>query len=417
MLDQARRGATCAPYSLMAPLPSDVVLRPSGRLTDYRSYPVFSLPWLKGRSLIFLPIVTAIALMESTLQASVLNDLRLGVMWALIDELVWICMVCAGPALATWVRHRGWPSRWERPAVFAAVALGSGLAYTANWIGAAYLGPIVAAHYRQIMGTAFTQLTHNTAVLVPFIRAWQAILFLCVGGGVALRTYVFEQKRWQAVQHERELEALRREKSEADLRVAVLQAQVEPHFLFNTLASVHSLIRQDPQRAEATIEALVDHLRATMPKLRAGVGQSYSTLAEQLEVCESYLQVMQVRMGARLAWLRDVPERLLSHPFPPLMLISLVENAVKHGIEPSPAGGNISLCATLEDRGASSQLAVSVIDDGVGLTPGLGGGVGLTNIRAQLFARFGAYGELAIRARPAGGVTATIRVPCVEARS
>jgi sensor histidine kinase YesM len=225
-----------------------------------------------------------------------------------------------------------------------------------------------------------------------------------------LRTYIFEQKRWQAVQLEREMEALRRQKSEADLRFAVLQAQVEPHFLFNTLASVHSLIRQDPARAEATVEALVDHLRATMPKLRAGVGQQYSTLAEQLEVCESYLQV---RMGARLAYLRDVPERLLGHPFPPLMLISLVENAIKHGLEPNPAGGNISLCAAIEDRGTSSQLAVSVIDDGVGLRAGLGGGVGLANIRAQLAARFGGYGELVIRARSAGGVSATIRVPCV----
>jgi sensor histidine kinase YesM len=131
-------------------------------------------------------------------------------------------------------------------------------------------------------------------------------------------------------------------------------------------------------------------------------------------MCESYLKVMGVRMGARLAYVRDVPEQLLGHPFPPLMLISLVENAIKHGIEPIPGGGNISLCALVEDRGMTSQLAVSVIDDGVGLKPGLGGGVGLENIRAQLAARFGAYGELAIRARPAGGVTATIRVPHVE---
>jgi sensor histidine kinase YesM len=165
------------------------------------------------------------------------------------------------------------------------------------------------------------------------------------------------------------------------------------------------------------VEALVDHLRVTMPKLRAGIGQSCSTLAEQLDVCESYLKVMQVRMGARLSYARDVrDEGLLEHPFPPLLLISLVENAIKHGLEPKRAGGCISLCAAIEDRGIARQLAVSVIDDGVGLTPGIGGGVGLENIRAQLAARFGASGELLVRPRPAGGVSATIRVP-VEAQA
>jgi sensor histidine kinase YesM len=119
-------------------------------------------------------------------------------------------------------------------------------------------------------------------------------------------------------------------------------------------------------------------------------------------------------MGARFAYAVDVPDELRHHPFPPLMLISLVENAIKHGIEPSPAGGNISISAVAEDRGVTRQLAVSVIDDGVGLQPGVGGGVGLENIREQLAARYGAIGELSIRSRPAGGVAATIRVPCAE---
>src|SRR6185436_5202353 len=116
--------------------------------------------------------------------------------------------------------------------------------------------------------------------------------------------------RMVSAQRDREIEQLRQQKSEVDLKLAVLQAQVEPHFLFNTLASVHSLIRKDPGRAEATIEALVDHLRATLPKLRAGVGSPHSTLEAQLEVCRSYLQVMQVRMGDRLRYGIDVPPPL-----------------------------------------------------------------------------------------------------------
>jgi sensor histidine kinase YesM len=219
---------------------------------------------------------------------------------------------------------------------------------------------------------------------------------------------------WTDAQHARELERLRQEKNEADLRLTVLQAQVEPHFLFNTLASIHSLIRPDPNRAEATIEALVDHLRATMPKFRAEIGSTHSTLAQQIEVCSSYLAVMKVRMGNRLRYTVDVPETLLNHTFPPLMLISLVENAIKHGIEPNPSGGNIVMSAAVEVQGESQQLAVSVTDDGVGLRTGIGGGLGLNNIREQLAARFREQGTLIIRGRTVPGVIATIRVPYTE---
>ncbi len=199
------------------------------------------------------------------------------------------------------------------------------------------------------------------------------------------------------------------------MQLTVLQAQVEPHFLFNTLASVHSLIRQDPERAEATVEALVDHLRATMPKLRAEMGGAHSTLQDQLDVCESYLKVMQIRMSPRLRYTIDVPASLRSHPFPGYMLISLVENAIKHGIEPSPSGGNIVVTAGIESRNDGRQLAVSVTDDGAGLQPGTGKGVGLENIRAQLAAMFGSDAALSVRGRTLSGVEATIRVPYIEA--
>src|SRR5262249_31676819 len=134
----------------------------------------------------------------------------------------------------------------------------------------------------------------------------------------------------------------------------------------------------------------------------------------QIEVCTSYLAVMQVRMAHRLRYSVEVPESLRSHEFPPLMLISLVENAIKHGIEPSSTGGNVVLSAAVEVHGDSRQLAVSVTDDGVGLRPGLSGGLGLNNIREQLAARFGLTGTLIIRGRTVGGATATIRVPYEE---
>ncbi len=199
-------------------------------------------------------------------------------------------------------------------------------------------------------------------------------------------------------------------RAEADLRLMVLQAQVEPHFLFNTLASVHSLIRQDPERAEATLEALVDHLRVTLPKLRTDVG-AHSSLAEQLEVCRSYLTVMKVRMGARFSFVIDVDPALQRHPYPPLLLISLVENAIKHGIERTTGAGQITVNAAVETRMDAPQLAVNVVDTGAGLRATAAMGTGLANIRDQLSARFGPQGSLSLQDRTAGGVIATIRIP------
>jgi sensor histidine kinase YesM len=246
------------------------------------------------------------------------------------------------------------------------------------------------------------------------MRTVQAAIFLCLGGGLALRTFFHEQRIWEQAQHARELAALRRDKNEADLRLTVLQAQVEPHFLFNTLASIHSLIRKDPDRAEATLEALVDHLRATLPRFRAEIGSTLSTLDQQIDICASYLALMQVRLAHRLRYSIDVPPNLRRHPFPPLMLISLTENAIKHGIEPSASGGSILVSAEAETHLGGRRLAVSIVDDGVGLKPGVGGGTGLRNIREQLEARFGSQASLSIRGRAVGGVAATIRVPYAE---
>jgi signal transduction histidine kinase len=418
MLDSTKRTASdVVQYSLLEPLPSDVVVRSPGSFGDYRNYPVFSVQWFRRRTVIFAPVAAGVGLLQALLTGANFNDWGLAALCAAVGMPIWIVIVTAGPALATFVRHRRLALSRERVAIVIAIAVGIGISFAGQYIANVFSDATVTPYYRAAMGEeAFRMMHRPPPLLVVFVVLWMFSLFFSLGGGFALRTYFGEQKRWRDAQRERQMQALRQEKNEADLRLTVLQAQVEPHFLFNTLASVHSLIRQDPRRAEATVEALVDHLRATMPKLRAEIGTSHSTLAAQLEVCESYLAVMQVRMGSRLAYAVDVPAELRGLPFPPLMLISIVENAIKHGLEPRPTGGNISLVAVTEDRGATRQLAVSVIDDGVGLQPGIGIGVGLENIRQQLAARYGAHGELVIRNRPAGGLAATIRIPCAEAK-
>lgn len=407
-----------ARYSLDEPLPSDVFASVAGLFGGYRGYATFSWPWFRRRTAVFAPFAAAIAVFQAAVLGAQLGDARIGMFWVLVSVPISVSWVISGPALASFVRHLRLPLGRERTAVVGAIFVGvlisCGGQYLAGVLAHAEMSPRFFALFSAPAGQKFRE---TAPVVVAIVWGCEIPLFFMLGGGLALRTYFREQRSWETAQHALEVERLRREKNEADLRLTVLQAQVEPHFLFNTLASIHSLIRTEPARAEATIEALADHLRASMPRFRAEVGSTHSTLAQQIEVCTSYLAVMKVRMAHRLRYAVEVPETLASHEFPPLMLISLVENAIKHGIEPSPTGGNVVLGAAVAVHGDSRQLAVSVTDDGVGLRPGPSSGLGLNNVREQLAARFGLNGALVIRGRTVGGVTATIRVPYEEQRA
>jgi sensor histidine kinase YesM len=236
-------------------------------------------------------------------------------------------------------------------------------------------------------------------------------LYLTAGGALALRPYFSEAKRWREHRRQAELEKASLEASMADLHLKVLQAQVEPHFLFNTLASVRSLVGSDPQRAAETIDALAEHLRATLPRFRAHTGVAAATLADQFAICDSYLKLMQIRMGARLSFSTDLAADLRHVPFPPLLLISLVENAIKHGVEPKAGAVHVTLDAAVVETAERKWLEIRVMDDGVGLSLGMGEGTGLANIRAQLLNRFGAHASLRLSARSSGGVVALLRIP------
>ena len=403
-------------YPLDRALPPDVVTRTHGGAASYFSFPVFSRPWFWGRARIFGSIAILLGVFQSANVWILLHDLRLGFLCLAVATPIWVAIVLAGPAFATIVRHRRWAPRWEALGVVAAIAAGLAVSFTgqmlANRFSKVFLtAPLIEAH---VFPEAIRTYVPD-ASRVAFAVLCQTLIFLGIGGGPALRSYFGEQRRWREGLHQRELDSLRRQKSAADMRLTVLQAQVEPHFLFNTLASVRSLVSQDPQRAEATIDALVDHLRATMPRLRGEADELRPTLAEQIEVCASYLALMQVRMGDRLHYGIEVPESLRTFAFPPLILISLVENAIKHGIEPKSGGGSVWIRAELDGWGDGQRLLVTVEDDGLGLRPGLSDGVGLSNVRAQLAARFGERGSLSLVSHQGGGVSATVRVPVAEA--
>jgi LytS/YehU family sensor histidine kinase len=228
-----------------------------------------------------------------------------------------------------------------------------------------------------------------------------------LAGGAGLWGWRREREGLASLARERELARAQAERREAELRLSVLAAQVEPHFLFNTLAGVRSAIATDPARASEMIDRLVDYLRAAIPRLRSD-GVEQATLGAQLDIVRAYLGLMAARMP-RLAFAVEAPPDLLAAPCPPLMLISLAENAVKHGIEPKIGPARIEVTARRADDG---RLEVTVADDGAGFgTSTAGSGLGLTNIRERLQQMYQGRAALTLKARPEGGVAATLVLP------
>jgi Histidine kinase/Histidine kinase-, DNA gyrase B-, and HSP90-like ATPase len=195
--------------------------------------------------------------------------------------------------------------------------------------------------------------------------------------------------------------AFEREMSESRLRL--LQAQIEPHFLFNTLATVRRLYETDHAAGRTMLGNLIRYLEIALPQMRV----SETSLGGDAELAHAYLQIQQARMGRRLAFSIDVPAALQEHPVPPMLLLTLIENAVKHGVSPSVHGGAIRVAAHSE----GAQLLLTVADSGVGFAPGSGSGTGLANIRARLAAQFGDNASLALENNELGGVTARIALP------
>jgi hypothetical protein len=200
-------------------------------------------------------------------------------------------------------------------------------------------------------------------------------------------------------------EGLKRQLAEAQLKM--MQAQVEPHFLFNTLASVDYLIETDPSRASTMQKNLIQYLRAALPQMREGS----TTLGKEVSLCRAYLEILKVRMEDRLQFAITVPQGLSSARFPPMMLQSLVENAIKHGLEPKPEGGSLTLTANV----SHGLLRVTVADTGLGFggATTAGTGVGLGNVRERLAALYGGQARLMVEANTPTGTIATIEVPYV----
>ena len=206
---------------------------------------------------------------------------------------------------------------------------------------------------------------------------------------------------------------LQRQATEA--RLKLLESQLEPHMLFNTLANLRALITTDPPRAVHMLDRLNDYLRATLRASRTDALAGGHTLADEFARLRDYLELMAVRMGPRLSYTLHLPEALQHHPVPPLLLQPLVENAIRHGLEPHVNGGSIQVNA----RAEGPSLWLDVIDTGVGMDttapPAGAGGFGLAQVRERLASAYAGQGQLSMGPAPGSGTAIHLKLPLQRA--
>ncbi len=232
-------------------------------------------------------------------------------------------------------------------------------------------------------------------------RAWLNIVVVAWGSTTPVLLWFLVI--WRAHQIESRLsEQAEREKA-IEMARRLAAAQLEPHFLFNTLASLQHWVATKDDRAAPLLAALTGYLRATLPMFK----RPTLALHEELLAVERYLQVMQARMGQRLTWQIDVAPALRDLPLPPGVLLTLVENAILHGLEPQLAGGEVRLSAQIQGQMAH----IDVVDNGLGLGDGAAEGVGLSNVRQRLHLACGDAAQLVLQAAPQQGAWAHLELP------
>jgi signal transduction histidine kinase len=225
----------------------------------------------------------------------------------------------------------------------------------------------------------------------------------------AITWFFWSRGRMQVLKTEAEAEKARAaaiEKQALQAQLQMLQAQIEPHMLFNTLANLQGLIAIDPPRAQHMLDQLIQYLRATLSASRAG----QTTLAHEFSLMEAYLGLMQVRMGSRLSYKLSLPDDLRDAAVPPMLLQPLVENAIKHGLESRLEGGRIEVGA----RRDGGTLVLTVSDDGLGFDAcpdAKGTQVGVANIRERLQALYGERAQFSLTPNAPAGVLARLTIP------
>lgn len=239
----------------------------------------------------------------------------------------------------------------------------------------------------------------------PTFHTWRILIMsLLIGGGITFffisRGQMVEAR--QLIQQER-IQRLTSERNATFAQLKLLQAQIEPHFLFNTLSNILSLLETDPPAGKKMLRDLIRYLRASLAESR----RQWTTLGGEMELITAYLDLFKVRMGDRLQVRIEMDEALKATPFAPMLIQPLVENAVLHGLEDRVAGGTIFIHTEQEN----STLRVTVADSGKGFASETSQGLGLANVRERLKALYGRQGRLVITENRPSGVKAVIEVP------
>ena len=247
----------------------------------------------------------------------------------------------------------------------------------------------VLGHESRIMGFVF--ITMTAVVIAPLIAL-----------GALYRD---RDAQARSAQLAFALERSTLEKEALDARLKLLQAQIEPHFLFNTLANVQALVESGSAQAAPVLKSLIAYLRAAMPRLQA----SASTLANEIALVRAYLELMRMRMPDRLAFSIDIADEIAACEFLPMSVLTLVENAVRHGIDPGETGGRIDVSARREAGGASIRIVVA--DSGAGMSESAVPGTGLANLESRLRGFFGGAARLELHDARPHGLSAEIVFP------
>jgi hypothetical protein len=304
----------------------------------------------------------------------------------------------------------GVPDTPAKPAINASAAK-PGVSIGVHWPGqraddrtALVLTPEVRGDIRAKVGSDVWRVAVGSALILAFIPLYLMLLIAKFFIGRSRSALALADQKTR----EAEVSDVSRQVTEA--RLQALQAQVEPHCLYNTLANVQALNEVDPPAANLMVGHLIQYLRASLPKMR----ESTSTVGQELELVRAYLNILHMRMGPRLAFGINAPDDVLACAFPPMMLLSLVENAIKHGLEPQRDGGRIDVVVERLLEANGEALRIQVKDTGRGLsdTPlQTGSGLGLSNLRERLAALYGARGRFSLTSNDPKGVVASIEVP------
>ena len=267
--------------------------------------------------------------------------------------------------------------------------------------------PMVGIYMGYWMASLILGWTDLQALLMTLRGALGIALFSVIISGILIAVLLPRERaaRAQVRIAQEEARVAAAEKETAVARMQLLEAQVEPHFLYNTMAHVVSLVDAEPATAKRMLERLIALLRSA-----AAAGNGGGTLQAQVDHLRAYLDILALRMGPRLNWTIDVSPELGALPLPPMVLQPVVENAIKHGLEPKVDGGNVSVAARCD----GGRLLLTVTDTGLGFSERRAGdstGLGLANLRSRLATVFGAGATLTIEDHAPAGTRVTIALP------